>query len=71
MPTVLLSVKGMDGADDEERVQEALLAEPGVFGAVANREEGCTEVDVEDDRVTVDRLIEIIEAAGFHATLAG
>jgi len=71
MPTVLLRLNGMRGPDDEERVRTALLAEPGVYGAVVSCEDGCAEVDIEDDVVSVDRIIEIIETAGFPAVLAG
>ncbi|HEX7120186.1 MAG TPA: hypothetical protein VF212_15435 [Longimicrobiales bacterium] len=71
MPTVLLCVTGLAGAGDEARVQDALLAEPGVLGAVASHQDGCAEVDIDDDRVTYQRLIEVIEAAGFQAELAG
>jgi copper chaperone CopZ len=71
MPTVLLCIEGMHGPGDEERVQDALRSEPGVYGVVANHEEGCAEVDIEDDQVTIRRLVELIETAGYHATLAG
>lgn len=71
MPTVLLCVTGMRGAGDERRVEESLRREPGVYGAVANHEESCAEVDIDDAQVTVARLIEVIGAAGFDATLAG
>jgi acylphosphatase len=71
MPTVLLCVDGLDSPDDEERIREALLAERGVFGAVASHTDGCVEVDVEDDTVTVARLVEILEREGFSARLGG
>ena len=71
MSTVLLLVSGMDGAEDEARVQEVLRAEPGVFGAVASHRDGCAEVEIDDDRVTYRRLIELIEAAGYRAELGG
>lgn len=71
MPTVLLCVTGMTSDDDEGRVRGALLGEPGVYGAVVSHEDACAEVDIEDDLVTVDRLIHLIEAAGYHAELGG
>ncbi|HEX6940474.1 MAG TPA: hypothetical protein VF158_13750 [Longimicrobiales bacterium] len=71
MPTVLLCVTGMTGADDEARLEDALRAEPGVLGAVASHRDGCAEVDIDDDRITYQRLIEVIAAAGFQAELAG
>lgn len=71
MPTVLLCVSGMRDAADEQRVQQALEAELGVFGAVASRRSECVDVDYEDDEVRVDRLLEIVESAGFRAVLGG
>lgn len=71
MPTVLLYVKGMNSPDDEDHVRSVLLPEQGVFGAVASRVDACAEVDIEDDLVTVERLIELLEEAGFQARLGG
>ncbi len=68
---MLLFVTGMDGAEDEARVQDLLRAEPGVLGAVASHRDGCAEVEIDDDRVTYRRLIELIEAAGYRAELGG
>ncbi len=52
-------------------MRDALRGEPGVYGAVANHQEGCAEVDIDDGEVTYRRLIELIEAAGYRATLVG
>lgn len=71
MPTLLIRVSGMQGAADEMRVQHALEAEVGVFGAVASCQNGCVEVDYEDDEVRLDRLLEIVEWVGFHAAVGG
>jgi len=71
MPTVLLCVSGMRNADDEQRIERALVAARGVFGAVANREQSCVEVDIEDDEVTPKELIAILRREGFEARLGG
>jgi hypothetical protein len=71
MPTILLQIQGLRTAADEQRLEEALRAERGVYGAVASREDGCAEVDVDDDMVTIDHLIGIAGTAGFHAVLRG
>lgn len=71
VPTVLLFVDGMDGAEDEARVQDVLRSEPGVLGVVASHRDGCAEVEIEDDQVTFRRLIELIAAAGYRAELGG
>ena len=47
MPTILLCVEGMHGSADEARVERALRAEPGVFGAVASHRDRCAELDCE------------------------
>lgn len=71
MPTILLCVEGMEDSDDEARVERALERERGVFGAVANREERCAEIDCEEDEVAIDRLIEVVRETGFQAKLGG
>lgn len=71
MPTLKIRVTGMHGRDDEQRVEEALRAEPGVFGAQASCRAGCTEVEFSDGQVDIDRLIEIVEATGFDASVGG
>ncbi len=71
MPTILLHIDGLRTAADEQRLEEALRAEQGVYGAVASREDGCAEVDVDDDVVTIDHLIRVADTAGFRAALGG
>lgn len=71
MATVLLRVQGLRTAADEDRLEEILRAEAGVFGAVASRVDGCAEIDVDDDVVTIAHLIETIDTAGFQAVLGG
>ena len=71
MPTVLLCVTGRRSADDELRIVRARAAARGVFGAVANREQSCAEVDFEDDEITPEELIAILRREGFEARLGG
>lgn len=71
MPTVKLVIRGMRDARDEQRLQSAFAAVPGVFGAVASHRAGCVDVEFEDDELAYDRLIEIARNAGFDASLAG
>jgi len=71
MPTIKLCVTGMHTTADEERVETALACTRGVFGVVASREEQSVEVDFEDDELTVDSVIETLQAQGFPARLAG
>ncbi|MGH7481097.1 MAG: heavy-metal-associated domain-containing protein [Longimicrobiales bacterium] len=71
MASLKLRVEGMTGPACERRIEDALRAERGVYGAVANRREHCVEVDIEDDEVTLERVIEIVEGVGYRANLAG
>lgn len=71
MATLKLRITGLASARDEERIETALQAQPGVFAATANRLDGCAEIDYEDDEVAIERLIALVEAAGFGARLAG
>ena len=71
MPTAKLCVNGMRNAADERRVEAALRAVAGVFGAQASREAACAEVDFEDDDADVQRLVAAVVEEGFDARLAG
>ena len=71
MATVKLGVRGMRGPGCAARVESALRAEPGVFGAVVSHVAGCAEVDFEDDEVSVARLVDRVAQAGYTAELTG
>lgn len=71
MPTFLLKVTGLRTAEDEQRLEAALRGAAGVYEAVVNREDGCAEIDADDDVVTADELIDLARTAGFPATLGG
>lgn len=71
MPCLKLFVPGLQNELHERQLKAALAAEPGVYGVVASYAANCVELDFEDDEVTIDRLIEVAQAAGFEARLAG
>jgi len=71
MPTLKLLVSGMRDETDERRVESALVAHPGVYGAVASHLTGCVEIDFEDDEVAIDSLVDTARAEGFEATIGG
>lgn len=71
MPTILLKITGLRTAEDERRLETALRAAEGVYDAVVNREDGCAEIDADDDVVTVEALIDLAGTAGFSAALGG
>lgn len=71
MPTLKLCVTGMRSRADEARIEDALRAEPGVYGAVANHEEGCAEIDFDDDELDLDRIFELVRSLGYEAALGG
>lgn len=71
MPTFLLRIKGLRTKEDEDRLERVLRDARGVYGAVANRIDGCAEIDADDDMVTIDQLIELAGDAGFDAALGG
>jgi copper chaperone CopZ len=71
MPTLKLCVGGMRSRADEARIEERLRAESGIYGAVANHEEGAAEVDFDDDEVDLERILELVRALGYEAALGG
>lgn len=71
MATILLRVRGLQSPEDEQRLEAALRAQAGVYGAVASRQDGCAEIDVDDDMITLDHLIQIADATGYQAEPLG
>jgi hypothetical protein len=71
VPTLKIRIAGLGGPDAEGPLAEALLAEDGVLGAVVSWDAGCLEVDFEDDRVSVTRILEIVQSRGYEAELGG
>jgi|GEM_PF-4675825 len=71
MPTILLKITGLRTAEDERRLEDAFRGAAGVYDAVVNREEGCAEIDADDDVVTVEDLIDLAGTVGFPAALGG
>jgi hypothetical protein len=71
MATILLQIRGLRSPDDEQRLESALRAQKGVYGAVASRQDGCAEIDVDDDMVTIAHLVDVAAAAGFPASPIG
>jgi hypothetical protein len=71
MPTMKLRADGMRDAADEERITGALQAATGVYGAVACAADGCIEVDFEDDEISIDEVLLIVQRVGYAAEIAG
>lgn len=71
MPTLKLKVEGLADREAETQLADRLRAEDGVMGAVASCETGCVEVDFEDDRVSVARILEVVEGRGLQVSLGG
>lgn len=71
MPTLRICIYGMQCVADEERVEQLLAKERGVFGAVADHHEDRVDVDYEDDETSLVHLIDILKAEGFGAALGG
>ncbi len=71
MATLKLCIDGMAGHDDEARIELALRAEPGVLGVVANHEAACAEIEYEDDEVSLERILSVVEALGYPSEVGG
>jgi len=71
MATLKLCIDGMAGHDDETRIELALRDEPGVLGVVANHEAACAEIEYEDDEVSLDRILEVVQELGYPTEVGG
>ncbi|HUE77226.1 MAG TPA: hypothetical protein VMM83_04730 [Longimicrobiales bacterium] len=70
MATLLLRIEGLE-PDRAPALERTLRAMPGVFGVVISAPEGCAELDIEDDEISVDRIVARLEREGLKATLSG
>ena len=70
MATLLLRIDGLEEGD-EARVESVLRDIPGVFGVVVSAPAGCAEVDIEDDEVSVDRIVARLREHGLRARPSG
>lgn len=70
MATLLLRIEGLE-ADRAPALERSLRQMPGVFGVVISVSEGCAELDIEDDEVSVDRIVARLEREGLKARVSG
>ena len=71
MASIHLNVSGMTCGHCRKRVEDALNAVKGVFGASVDLEGASADVDYDPNSVTVDALTEAVESAGYQATTSG
>lgn len=71
MPTAIFHLPELRSHDAEAPLEQALRDTAGVYGAVANHQDRCLEVDFEDDEIGLDGLIAAAAAAGYEARLVG
>lgn len=71
MANVKLRITGMTCGHCQAKVEKALKAVSGVYGAVVDLPDGEAEVDFDDDAVTTDTLLNAVARAGYGAKLAG
>lgn len=70
MATLQLRIVGLRSGD-EPRIERALRDLPGVYGVVVSPTEGCAELDIEDDEVSLDRILELLREHGLDGRLSG
>ena len=70
MATLLVRIEGLEKGD-APAVERSLRELPGVFGVVVSAPEGCAELDIEDDLVSIDAVIARLEEDGYTARLSG
>jgi Cu+-exporting ATPase len=71
MASLRLAISGMHCSHCRAKVEKALTAVPGVFGATVDLPGGSAEIDLDDRSVRPEQLIEAVRTAGYSATVAG
>ena len=70
MATLLVRIEDLE-ADEAPGLERLLRAMPGVYGAVVSAPEGCAELDIEDDQVSIQAILRKLEQEGFTARFSG
>jgi hypothetical protein len=68
--SLLLRIDGLS-RHDEERVDGILRPLPGIYGVLVSASAGRVEVDLADDEIDLDRILRLLEEAGYHARICG
>lgn len=70
MASVIVRVTGMTCDHCRTKVEQALKAVPGVYGAAVFLEEGEAEVAFDRDTAVLDQIVQAVRTAGYDAELA-
>lgn len=70
MASVHLTITGMHCGNCVTKVEKALKAVPGTFGATVDLTGGSADVDFDGAKATPERYVEAVSSAGYRATVA-
>lgn len=70
MAAVKLTIAGMHCGNCVTKVERALKAVPGTFGAAVDLQQGSAEVDFDAQKSTPDRYVQAVQSAGYQANVA-
>ncbi len=66
-----LNIAGMSGPPCQRKIEQALVALPGIYSAVVCLDRGYADVDYGEDLLSTGDLLQTIEKAGYQARLGG
>lgn len=70
MAAVRLSIAGMHCGNCVTKVEKALKAVQGTFGAAVDLQQGSADVDFDGSKATPDRYVQAVYSAGYRAKVA-
>ena len=70
MASVKLAVTGMHCGNCVTKVEKALKAVPGTFGAAVDLQQGSAEVDFDGAKAAPERYVEAVASVGYRAQVA-
>ena len=71
MPSLKLLVAELRDPADEARVRGVIGGRDGVYGMVVCLRTGTVAIDFEDDEISSDMLVDIVEQSGFDVKVIG
>ncbi len=70
MASLRLSITGMHCGNCVTKVEKAIKAVPGTFGATVDLPGGTADVDFDAAKATADRYVEAVRSVGYTAQVA-
>jgi copper chaperone CopZ len=71
MAHLRFNISGMTGTPCQQKIEQALVALPGIYSAIVCLDRGYADIEYGEDRLTREDVVKVIAEAGYIARLGG